>query len=132
MLTEDQIVGRYKQLRGELGAISQKINELEADANEHALVLKALDPIAANRKCFRLIGGVLVEQNVGLVKPSVQNKSENLKKAIQQLTSTYEAKSKETLAFQKQYKIRVQGEPEPPEQKAAEGGQQGVLVGESS
>lgn len=31
MLTEDQIVGRYKQLRGELGAISQKINELEAD-----------------------------------------------------------------------------------------------------
>lgn len=51
-------------------------------ANEHALVLKALDPIAANRKCFRLIGGVLVEQNVGLVKPSVQNKSENLKKVV--------------------------------------------------
>lgn len=33
MLTEDQIVGRYKQLRGELGAISQKINELEADVS---------------------------------------------------------------------------------------------------
>ena len=31
LLTEEQIVGRYKQLRGELGAISQKINELEAD-----------------------------------------------------------------------------------------------------
>lgn len=49
-------------------------------ANEHALVLKALEPVAADRKCFRLIGGVLVEQNVGLVKPSVQDKSENLQK----------------------------------------------------
>ncbi len=51
-----------------------------AQASEHALVLKTLEPIAADRKCHRLIGGVLVEQNVGLVKPYVQDKSENLKK----------------------------------------------------
>ncbi len=41
LLTEGQIVGRYKQLRGELGAISQKINELEADVRRPLSFLSA-------------------------------------------------------------------------------------------
>jgi len=42
-------------------------------------VLKTLEPLDAERKCFRLVGGVLVEQNVGLVRPVVQTNLDNLK-----------------------------------------------------
>ena len=34
------------------------------------LVAKALEPLDGDRKCFRLIGGVLVERNVAEVLPS--------------------------------------------------------------
>lgn len=125
--TEEQILNRYKQLRNELGELSQKINEIEADANEHALVLKTLEPVDADRKCFRLVGGVLVEQTVGLVKPHVESKANNLRQLIDKLTAAYEAKNTETLAFQKEYKIRVQGEPDVQEAKSTGPKQQGVL-----
>lgn len=130
--TEEQILNRYKQLRNELGELSQKINEIEADANEHALVLKTLEPVDADRKCFRLVGGVLVEQTVGLVKPHVEGNAKNLQQVIEKLTTAYEAKGKETLAFQKEYKIRVQGEPDVQEAKNTESRQQGVLEEGSS
>lgn len=31
--TEEQILNRYKQLRNEVGELSQKINEIEADVS---------------------------------------------------------------------------------------------------
>lgn len=130
--TEEQILTQYKQLRNELGELSQKINEIEADASEHALVLKTLEPVDADRKCFRLVGGVLVEQTVGLVKPHVEGNAKNLRQVIEKLTSAYEEKSKETLDFQREYKIRVQGEPDVQEVKKTEPRQQGVLEQGSS
>lgn len=130
--TEEQILNRYKQLRNELGELSQKINEMEARVSEHALVLKTLEPVDVDRKCFRLVGGVLVEQTVGLVKPHVENNAKNLQQVVEKLTTAFESKSKETLAFQKEYKIRVQGEPDPLESKNTESRQQGVLEERSS
>lgn len=42
-------------------------------------MLKTLEPLEEGRKCFRLVGGVLVEQNVGVVRPTVQGNMDNLK-----------------------------------------------------
>ena len=54
-------------------------------AHENDLVLKTLEPIDNGRKCFRLVGGVLVEQNVGLVRPVVKGNAENLEQASEGL-----------------------------------------------
>lgn len=51
--------------------LAQKIAELEMDLDEHQVVLDALRSLspdtAAQRRCHRLIGGVLVEQPVATV-----------------------------------------------------------------
>jgi Prefoldin subunit len=50
-----------------------------AQVQEHTLVLQTLEPLDEGRKCFRLVGGVLVEQTVGTARPTVQGNMDNLK-----------------------------------------------------
>ena len=42
-------------------------------------MLKTLEPMPSDRKCYRLIGGVLVQQTVAEVRPAVESNAENLK-----------------------------------------------------
>lgn len=42
-------------------------------------MLQTLEPLDEGRKCFRLVGGVLVEQTVGTARPTVQGNMDNLK-----------------------------------------------------
>ena len=44
-------------------------------------MLKTLEPMPGDRKCYRLIGGVLVQQTVADVRPAVESNAENLKQA---------------------------------------------------
>ena len=55
-----------------------KITELDLERQEHALVLETLTPLEAERRCFRLVGGVLVERTVGEVAPAVTRNREAL------------------------------------------------------
>lgn len=45
---------------------------------EHDLVIKTLEPLDAERKCFRLVGDVLVERTVGEVLPAVKSNRDHL------------------------------------------------------
>ena len=53
------------------------------------LVLDTLDPLPPDRKCFRMINGVLVERTVKDVKPALQTNSEGLKKVLEELVKQY-------------------------------------------
>jgi len=56
-------------------SLARKIGELDAEADEHTLVLNTLEEALAedpDRKCFRLVGGVLVERTVKDVSPALQ------------------------------------------------------------
>jgi chaperonin cofactor prefoldin len=77
---EKAIVGRFQEMRAELTQIWNKITELDMERNEHTLVLNAILPLDATRKCFRLIGGVLVERTVGEVLPAVQRNKDGIEK----------------------------------------------------
>jgi prefoldin subunit 2 len=57
-------MNQYQSLRQELQALSEKLTELEMDADEHRLVVAALTPLAPTRKCWRRVGGILVESSV--------------------------------------------------------------------
>lgn len=75
-----------QQRRNELQAIAEKIGEIESDADEHRcvaaaaqadtrLVIATLSEVQEEepeRKCFRLIGGVLAERTVKEVLPALQ------------------------------------------------------------
>ena len=45
---------------------------------EHQAVIKALEQLNPSRKCFRLVGEVLVERTVQEVLPAVKNNTEQL------------------------------------------------------
>jgi chaperonin cofactor prefoldin len=59
------------------------------------LVLETLEPLSADRKCFRMINGVLVERTVKDVVPALKTNSEGLKKVLEDLVKQYNAKQTE-------------------------------------
>jgi len=71
------------------------------------LVLETLEPLPADRKCFRLINGVLVERTVKDVVPALQTNSEGLKKVLEDLVKQYTGKQTELEKWKKKNNIQV-------------------------
>jgi hypothetical protein len=46
------------------------------------LVINAIQPLNKDRKCYRLVGGVLVERTVGEVLPAVQKNRDNVTQTL--------------------------------------------------
>ena len=51
--------------------------------------METLAPLPPDRKCFRMINGVLVEKTVKDVTPALQTNSEGLKKVLEELVKQY-------------------------------------------
>ncbi|KAK7470363.1 Cochaperone prefoldin complex subunit [Stygiomarasmius scandens] len=78
--------------------------------NPCSLVLSTLTDVLAeepDRKCFRLIGGVLVERTVKDVVPALQTNRDGIRKAVKSLADQYQSKEKEFDTFKQDYKIRL-------------------------
>ncbi|KAF8969419.1 Prefoldin beta-like protein [Flammula alnicola] len=96
-LSDQEIQQNYVRLQNELQALARKIGELESEADEHTLVLVTLDEALAEdpeRKCFRLIGGVLVERTVKDVSPALKTNRDGIRKVISTLAEQYKTKEK--------------------------------------
>lgn len=59
------------------------------------LVLETLTPLPGDRKCFRMINGVLVERTVQDVVPALQTNADGLKKVLDDLVKNYKSKQDE-------------------------------------
>lgn len=87
--------------------ISQKIGDIEQEAEEHKLVLDTLSPLSGDRKCFRMINGVLVERTVRDVIPTLQTNAEGLKKVLEDLVKQYKLKQDELDKWKKKNNVQV-------------------------
>ena len=67
----ENVANGLQSLRNEQRALANKLSELQMDLNEHNLVIETLDKVEKDRRCFRLVGGVLVERKVGEVEPAL-------------------------------------------------------------
>jgi|APGre2960657444_1045066.scaffolds.fasta_scaffold25517_2 chaperonin cofactor prefoldin len=74
----EAIVERFRVMKTEAEALWAKITELDLERTEHELVLQTLKPLDAQRRCFRLVGGVLVERTVAEVAPAVTRNKEEI------------------------------------------------------
>eukprot|EP00775_Hariotina_reticulata_P000314 gene314-526_t len=68
--SEQEVVSRFQQMRQAVRMTWEKLNDIEAEAAEHDLVIKQLEPMDKSRKCFRMIGDVLVERTVAETLPA--------------------------------------------------------------
>lgn len=59
------------------------------------LVLETLTPLSGNRKCFRLVNGVLMERTVSDVLPVLQTNADGLKKVLEDLVQQYQSRQDE-------------------------------------
>ena len=57
--------------------------------------METLQPLSGDRKCFRMINGVLTERTVKEVVPILQTNSDGLKKALEELVKQYKLKQDE-------------------------------------
>ncbi|KDQ08901.1 hypothetical protein BOTBODRAFT_59105 [Botryobasidium botryosum FD-172 SS1] len=108
-LTNQEVQNVYSRYQTDLQTLAQKIGELESEADEHELVLTTLlealetEP---DRKCFRLIGGVLVERTVKDVVPSLRTNRDGIKGVLTTLVEQYKKKEEEFQSFTREYGIR--------------------------
>ncbi|KAL8917630.1 MAG: hypothetical protein Q9172_005752 [Xanthocarpia lactea] len=71
------------------------------------LVLETLKPLPGDRKCFRMINGVLVERTVDGVLPALQTNADGLKKVLDELVKQYKRQQEEMEKWKKKNNIQV-------------------------
>ena len=120
---------QLKMMREQCQDLAIKINTLEMDKTEHELVMAALKPLDPNRKCFRMIGNVVVERTVSEVLPAVEKNRDQIKGTIDSFSEMMSKKQQEANDFAAEHKITEQrssgpsaATPEP------ESSSQGVLI----
>ncbi|KAL3812611.1 hypothetical protein ACJIZ3_013879 [Penstemon smallii] len=129
-MNEQAVANMYGAMRTDINQIYSKITELEMEVSEHSLVINAIQPLDPSRRCYRMIGGVLVERTIKEVLPAVQRNKEGLEEVIARFNEALEKKKKDLAELEAKYKIRIKkGDGEMKDDGKKEGNAQGVLVG---
>jgi len=130
MEPEQKILQQFQQMRIECNQLVAKINELEMECREHTLVIGSLEKLDPSRRCFRLVGGVLVERTVGEVIPPVKRNQQEIVDLLKKLEENLTLREKEITEFAAKYKMRPKGQEEEESKSPIEGPKPttGVLV----
>lgn len=107
---QEEIVQGFNTLRNEQKAIATKQNELQQDLNEHKIVIETLDGVDPDRKCFRMVGGVLVERTVKEVIPALVSNRDKMGKLIDSLEGQLVTKGQEINGYMGKHNIQVKGQ----------------------
>ncbi|KAG2468894.1 PFD2 protein, partial [Polypterus senegalus] len=111
-LTAEQVVAGFQRLRQEQRSMASKAAELEMEINEHSLVIETLKEVDPSRKCYRMVGGVLVERTVKEVLPALENNKEQISRIVESLNTQMQTKGQELNDYRERYNIRLVGEDE--------------------
>jgi prefoldin subunit 2 len=117
---QQKIVSGFQALRDEQTQLVQKTQDLETDLKEHDLVLSTLSTITdKQRRCYRMIGGVLIEHTVAEVVPALQANREQIHNVIESFKQKTEEKGKDLATYKQKYDIHFSHERPTQEQQAA-------------
>ncbi|KAI1936977.1 Cochaperone prefoldin complex subunit [Ophidiomyces ophidiicola] len=92
---QQELQAQYSTYKNTLQQLAQKIGDIEQETEEHKLVVETLEPLSGDRKCFRMINGVLVERTVKDVIPALKTNSDGLKQVLDELLKQYKSKQDE-------------------------------------
>ncbi|KZF26143.1 prefoldin subunit 2 [Xylona heveae TC161] len=104
---QQELQAQYTTYKNNLQQIAQKIGDIEQETEEHKVVLESLAQAPPDRKCFRMVNGVLVERTVKDVIPALQTNSEGLKKVLEELLKQYKTKQEEMDKWKKKNNVQV-------------------------
>ncbi|CAL9729015.1 prefoldin subunit 2 [Monosporozyma unispora] len=98
---------QYNEYKQTLESLQTKIIELGHDKDEHDIVIKTLEKTENGRKCYRMVGGALVESNVETTKPILETKRKNLDDTINKMKEELVKVATEFEKWKKDNKIQV-------------------------
>ncbi|KAJ5740503.1 Prefoldin [Penicillium malachiteum] len=104
---QQELQGQYTNFKNTLQQLAQKIGDIEQEAEEHKLVIETLGPLPEERKCFRMVNGVLVERTVKEVLPNLKTNSEGLQQVLEDMLKQYKTKQTELDTWKKKNNIQV-------------------------
>eukprot|EP00922_Rhytidocystis_sp_ex-Travisia-forbesii_P072332 GHVS01107850.1.p1 GENE.GHVS01107850.1~~GHVS01107850.1.p1 ORF type:complete len:119 (+),score=30.32 GHVS01107850.1:94-450(+) len=94
-MTLPQLQQSLNRLDKEKLSFYAKIQEMHNERAEYKLVLDACEQVPTDRRCFRMVGGVLVERTAGEVRPVIAKQKLRMEEAITKLTEEFEKISQE-------------------------------------
>lgn len=104
---KQELQSQYTVYKTNLEQIARKLGDVEQELEEHCLVLESLKNLPADRKCFRMINGVLVERTLQDVIPALKTNSEGLKQVLDDLVKQFNNKQTEMNDWKKKNNIQV-------------------------
>ncbi|SCU94603.1 LAME_0F08130g1_1 [Lachancea meyersii CBS 8951] len=98
---------KYNEYKQTMEDLQSKIIELGNDKDEHKVVLSTLKSADSGRKCYRMIGGALVETDVKSTLPVLETKENNLANTISSMKVDLIKTAEEFEKWKKDNKIQV-------------------------
>jgi prefoldin subunit 2 len=99
-MTINDIIAKYRQIQNDYNILLERYVEISEEKREYELVNDAIKGLDGERKCWRMIGGLLVEKNVKVVLPELAVQIENMKKIIASLEDSITRKAQEMKAHE--------------------------------
>merc|ERR1712072_710098 len=120
---------KYMAVKNEYTALFKSVISLEEDKKEHLLVYDTIKDLDVGRKCWRMVGGVMVERTIGEIMPPLKQKidaeiSEKLKLYNEKLST----KEKQMVEIEKEFGIVTKKEGQPATETLMEEKKGGVGV----
>eukprot|EP01067_Filipodium_phascolosomae_P009276 Filipodium_phascolosomae@DN822_c0_g1_i1.p2 len=79
LLQQQQQQQQEQQAREQL---SRRLQKLQEASSEHTNVLEQFKKVEDSRRCYRMIGNILVERTVAEIRPVLLNSLEQIEKSI--------------------------------------------------
>ena len=94
---------KYQQLNQETQALVSRLMEVEDEKRENELVLEQVSKLEDDRKCWRLINGILFEKTKAQVIPELNGMIQNLGMVAKQINTTLVALKQEMVQLEQAY-----------------------------
>lgn len=94
MSITQEAVNNYNKMKSDYGEFFKKFIELEDSKREHKLVLTNIEGLSKERRCWRMIGGVLVEKTMDEVIKNLNDNCTMLDQTCKALENTMATKQK--------------------------------------
>lgn len=103
-----QTIGeRFSFLRQELKELQTKEIQFEIDLQQHERVLETIAKLEDSRKCYRLVGEVLVQSTISEARPEIETQRNRLKDLVDSFRQKIDLKEKEIIQFQNDNHIQM-------------------------
>lgn len=100
MSVPQEVSNLYNRLKAEYSEIFKRYIELEDESRENNLVLDNLDPLQGERKCWKVLGGVLVEFSITDTKKSLKDNVTMLESTLRALDAEMAKRQRDVLELE--------------------------------